>query len=76
MAPHGDSMSRHIDVAKRGHGPVRVIFHAEDPLEPQQLSLADKVRLHILWQRNREAMQAIDKDYRRGGFSADMRHAR
>jgi hypothetical protein len=69
-------MSRHIDVAKRGHGPVRVIFHAEDPDRPDVLTLAQRVRLHILWEKNRQAMKAIDKDFRRGGFSADMRHAR
>ena len=72
--------SRHTDVSKRGHGPCRVLFHADvdgegKPL-PKLSPLAAAVRLHRLWAINHQSMQAIDKDYFRGGFSPNMRHAR
>lgn len=67
-------MSRHIDIGKRGHGPCRVIYH--NPAFDKPVTLADKVRGHILFDQNQDAMKQIDRDYRRGGFSGDMRHAR
>lgn len=73
-------MSRHVDVGRRGHGPCRVLFHADidgtgKPL-PELSPIKAAIEKHKLWATNREAMRAIDRDYRRGGFSPDMRHAR
>ena len=67
-------MSRHIDIAKRGHGPCKTIYH--NPAFDKPVSLADKVRAQILFTQNMEAMKLIDGPFQRGGFSPSMRHAR
>ena len=73
--------SRHIDIGKRGHGAVKILFHADIDAEGKPLPAVAPITAHvqrlILAERNRQACEAIDHDWSHmKGFSSNMRHAR